>query len=69
MNKNDNINPAKTAKHYSRVTLKLWTISDENKSHKDAIYVMLKSLIGETYEDVRVFDMEVMIDEDKNENN
>ena len=67
MNKNDNSNPC--AKHYSRVTLNLWTISDENKSHKDAIYVLLKSLIGETYEDVRVFDMDVMIDEDKNENN
>lgn len=69
MNKNDDINQANTAKHYSRVTLKLWTISDENKSHKDTIYVLLKSLIGENYEGVRVFDMEVMIDEDKNENN
>lgn len=69
MNKNDDINQANTAKHYSKVTLNLWTISDENKSHKDAIYVLLKSLIGETYEDVRVFDMDVMIDEDKNENN
>ena len=33
MNKNDNINPC--AKHYSRVTLNLWTISDANKSHKE----------------------------------
>lgn len=67
--KNNNVGGnSYTAAHLARVTLNLWTTSDENTSHKDAIYVLLKSLIGEKYEGVTVFDMDVIINEEYKNN-
>ena len=39
----------------------VWTEGDED-SHKDSVYVLLKSLIGEIYKGVRIHDINIRIE-------
>ena len=48
-------------KHLIQVCMDVWTEGDED-SHKDSVYVILKSLIGEIYKGVRINDINIRIE-------